>query len=91
MITSRRHMQVGDAPVAVDHVHRRARGCDGVDLGHDVGLTGDLVQKRTKPLVRVDAKRVEPVAELVEDGRQPGADSVSEMIGSETFIIVAFM
>ena len=41
----RRNVQVGDATVAVDHIHRRALGHDGVDGGLDLGIAFDAGQQ----------------------------------------------
>ena len=97
MMTSLGHVQVGDALVGVDHRQRRAAlrrpprcrprsPCavfgQRVDLGHEVA----------EAVVDVDAELVERRAVLGEDVLEVRrARAWPKMIGSETFIIVAFM
>ena len=73
-----RHMQVGDAFVAVNHVHRRAVGHDLINSGHDLGLVFHAGQQIAQARVRVHTQRGHLITVLVEDRRKEGLDRVTK-------------
>jgi hypothetical protein len=50
----------------------------GLDRGHDLGLVLDLVQQRAEARVGVHAQRIQLVAVLLENRRQPGLHRMAE-------------
>ena len=75
------HVQVGDAPVGVDHGQRRALGDLGVERGLDVGAVrqrGQAVQDAAEAVVRAQARGGEVGAVRGEGLREERAHHVAE-------------
>ena len=90
-----RHVQVGDALARIDHRQRRPRRVDGLEVGFDRGaLVGgqrlDLRVDVADAVVGIDAERRRTSPRACR--RRPCSTSRTacpNMIGSDTFIIVA--
>ena len=79
-------MQIGDAPVGIDHRERRARLIGGVNIGQDRSLLGlgqgfDLGEHIANTVIRIDTKARERRAMRLEDIREEDRNRMAEQDG----------
>ena len=71
-------MQIGDAAITVDHIHRRARCHASVNRRFDIGLTCNAGQEITQTRIGVDAKCRQTIPKFFKDGRKIGFDRMAK-------------
>ena len=71
-------MQIADALVAVDHIHRRACGDAAVDIGENFRVVFDALEQVTQTEIGVHAELSKRAAMGLENRGEEGFDRMAE-------------